>query len=296
MSLSMTQIPILIMKRRTSSTNLHITHTRHTRVLCGDSPHYGFDCQIRTPLVYEQDSCCNQNFSNDQYPYYSTSLPQQFNCCEVCEGPHYSFNCQAGNTPIYDQGPHCKFDCQTRNQLVYEPNPSNNYDFSCFDPPPQYPIVHLPPHEMSLRELISYLSPSIKETANRHMQCLNEMQSKIDSLIMNLGTSIHEHLLNSIVYKESDDDIEVTPAYTLSLPFLATMEPTDTLLMADEVISTTPERENDEFIKSSIDHLVSILRDLEVRSVYDDLECDMPVTIPLPTTFVTGENLISIRL
>ncbi|GJU48814.1 hypothetical protein Tco_1218369 [Tanacetum coccineum] len=73
--------------------------------LCGDSPHYGFDCQTRTPLVYEQDPCNNQNFSNDQSPYYSTSLPQQFDCCEVCGGPHYSSDCQAGNTPIYDQGP-----------------------------------------------------------------------------------------------------------------------------------------------------------------------------------------------
>ncbi|GJZ39633.1 hypothetical protein Tco_0586196 [Tanacetum coccineum] len=73
--------------------------------LCGDSPHYGFDCQTRTPLVYEQDPCNNQNFSNDQSPYYSPSQPQQFDCCEVCGGPHYSSN------------------CQTRNQLVYEANP-----------------------------------------------------------------------------------------------------------------------------------------------------------------------------
>ncbi|GKB07583.1 hypothetical protein Tco_0835867 [Tanacetum coccineum] len=34
-----------------------------------------------------------------------------------------------------------------------------------------------------------------------------------------------------------------------------TMEPSDTFLMGDEVISTTPARENDEFIKSSVDDL-----------------------------------------
>ncbi|GJZ43800.1 hypothetical protein Tco_0591055 [Tanacetum coccineum] len=65
---------------------------------------------------------------------------------------------------------------------------------------------------------------------------------------------------------------------------------TDTLLMGDEVISTTPKRENDEFIKSSVDDLVSILRESEVTSVYDDLECDMPITIPLPTTDVREED------
>ncbi|GJV46415.1 hypothetical protein Tco_1430951, partial [Tanacetum coccineum] len=42
------------------------------------------------------------------------------------------------------------------------------------------------------------------------------------------------------------------------------MEPLETLLMGDEVISTTPAKENDEFIKSSIDDLVPILRVSEV--------------------------------
>ncbi|GKF33493.1 hypothetical protein Tco_0106693 [Tanacetum coccineum] len=146
-------------------------------------------------------------------------------------------------------------------KLIYEPNPSKNYDFPCFDLLPQYLIAHPPPHEISLQELISYLLPSIAETTYRHVQRLDEMQSKIDSLMMNLGTSIPEALVNSIVYKESGDDIEVTPAYTPSLPFLATIEPANTLLMGDEVITTIPIRENDKFIKSSVDDLVPIPRE-----------------------------------
>ncbi|GJT69314.1 hypothetical protein Tco_1028600 [Tanacetum coccineum] len=67
-----------------------------------------------------------------------------------------------------------------------------------------------------------------------------------------------------------------------------TKEPSDTLLMGDEVISTIPERENNEFIKSSVDDLVPILRESEVTSD-SDLECDMPATIPLPTTDVREE-------
>ncbi|GJS09069.1 hypothetical protein Tco_0365865 [Tanacetum coccineum] len=42
-----------------------------------------------------------------------------------------------------------------------------------------------------------------------------------------------------------------------------TKEPFDTLLMRDEVISTTFERENDEFIKSSVDDLVPIPKEEE---------------------------------
>ncbi|GKA46499.1 hypothetical protein Tco_0739382 [Tanacetum coccineum] len=67
-----------------------------------------------------------------------------------------------------------------------------------------------------------------------------------------------------------------------------TKEPSDTLLMGDEVIITIPERENNEFIKSSVDDLVPILRESEVTSD-SDLECDMPATIPLPTTDVREE-------
>ncbi|GJV74952.1 hypothetical protein Tco_1506536 [Tanacetum coccineum] len=69
-----------------------------------------------------------------------------------------------------------------------------------------------------------------------------------------------------------------------------TKEPLDTLLMGDEVISIIPERENYEFIKSSVDDLVPILRESEVASVYDDLEYDMPITIPLPTIDGREEN------
>ncbi|GJU93211.1 hypothetical protein Tco_1317967 [Tanacetum coccineum] len=75
-----------------------------------------------------------------------------------------------------------------------------------------------------------------------------------------------------------------------------TMEPSDTFLMGDKVISTTPERENDEFIKSSIDDLVPILRESEVTSVYDDLECSMPIDPPLPCTDVLGDAIVDIDL
>ncbi|GJS18707.1 hypothetical protein Tco_0413179, partial [Tanacetum coccineum] len=68
------------------------------------------------------------------------------------------------------------------------------------------------------------------------------------------------------------------------------MEPSNTFLMGDEVISTIPKRENDEFIKSSVDDLVPILRESDVTSVCDDLECNMPVNTPLPTTDVREED------
>ncbi|GKC71872.1 hypothetical protein Tco_1117755 [Tanacetum coccineum] len=69
-----------------------------------------------------------------------------------------------------------------------------------------------------------------------------------------------------------------------------TKEPSDTLLMGDEVINTTSARENNEFIKSSVDDLVPILRESEVTSVCDNLECNMPFNTPLPTTDIREED------
>ncbi|GJX74012.1 hypothetical protein Tco_0312607 [Tanacetum coccineum] len=75
-----------------------------------------------------------------------------------------------------------------------------------------------------------------------------------------------------------------------------TKEPLDTLLMWDEIISTTPARENDEFIKSSVDDHVPIPRESDMTSVCDDLECDMPVNTPFPTTDVLGDAIVDIDL
>ncbi|GJV32419.1 hypothetical protein Tco_1392819 [Tanacetum coccineum] len=91
----------------------------------------------------------------------------------------------------------------------------------------------------------------------------------------------------------------VTPpplAYTPSPPVLATMEPLDTFLMGDEVISTIPERENDEFIKSCVDDRVPFLRESELTLDSTDLECSMPIDLHLPCIDVLGDTIVDIDL
>ncbi|GJZ58879.1 hypothetical protein Tco_0614695 [Tanacetum coccineum] len=100
--------------------------------------------------------------------------------------------------------------------------------------------------------------------------------------MLNLRNSNQDHPVDLYDLKGSDDEDNEIDSLT--------KEPSDTLLMGDEVISTTPKRENDEFIKSSVDDLVPIPRESEVTSVCDDLECYMYVNTPLPTTNVREEN------
>nr|GEV63401.1 NAC domain-containing protein [Tanacetum cinerariifolium] len=75
-----------------------------------------------------------------------------------------------------------------------------------------------------------------------------------------------------------------------------TMEPFDTFLIGDKFISTNPKRENEEFIKSSVDDLVPIPWELEVNLVYGDLEYSMPIDPPSPRLDVLGDRKVDIDL
>ncbi|GJY78074.1 hypothetical protein Tco_0483875 [Tanacetum coccineum] len=213
---------------------------------------------------YDQGPYYNQNYSDDQPPFYFSYQQQQFDYCEVCEGPHYSSG------------------CQTRNHFVYEPNPGNNYDFPCFDQPPQYHIDQSPPQDLIFDSLIH----TCKEN-NHNLEEMLRTQMPNSPVVLNEPEGSGDY--TEVTYdKEQCLSDHYTapvapPAFTPSIPFLATMEPTDTLLMEDEVISTIPARETDEFIKSSIDDFVPILRESEVTSD-SVLEYDMPATTPLPPT------------
>ncbi|GKA01843.1 hypothetical protein Tco_0674508, partial [Tanacetum coccineum] len=67
---------------------------------------------------------------------------------------------------------------------------------------------------------------------------------------------------------------QIPPSIAIT-PVLPTMEPEDSLIMGDENLSTIPEKESDEFIKSSIEDLVPIPSESEDTSD-SDKECDLP--------------------
>ncbi|GKG17836.1 hypothetical protein Tco_0372134, partial [Tanacetum coccineum] len=63
------------------------------------------------------------------------------------------------------------------------------------------------------------------------------------------------------------------------------MEPKDSLIMGDEDLRTIPEKESDEFIKSSVEDLVPILRESEDTSDNDSDDDES-----LPDEDVSEEN------
>ncbi|GJR81852.1 hypothetical protein Tco_0152637 [Tanacetum coccineum] len=157
-----------------------------------------------------------------------------------------------------------------------------------FDQPPQYHIDPSPPQELDSE---SHFMCSHRDT-NRILEELLRTLKPNSPVGEPEGSDDYTKVTYDKEQYLSDHYTAhvTTPAYTPSISFLATMEPLDTFLMGDEVISTIPKSENDEFIKSSVDDLVPIPRESEVTSD-SDLKCDMPATTPLPTTDVREENL-----
>ncbi|GKA20668.1 hypothetical protein Tco_0700657 [Tanacetum coccineum] len=244
---------------------------------CG-GPHYSSDCQTGNTPVYEQGPCYNQIFSDDQPPFYSSYQQQQFDCCEVCGGPHYSS------------------DSQTRNQLVYEPSPCNNYDFPYFDQPLKYHMDQSPPQDLDFE---SDFMHSHRDTNRILGELLRTLKTNFLVGEPKRSNDLTEVPFDNEQILRQHNTAHVTPSplsYTPPPPFLATMEPLDTFLMGDEVISTTPIREDDKFIKSSVDDLVLILRESELTLDSTDLECSMPIDPPLLCTDVLGDAIVDIDL
>ncbi|GKA68029.1 hypothetical protein Tco_0767946, partial [Tanacetum coccineum] len=104
--------------------------------------------------------------------------------------------------------------------------------------------------------------------------------------VANLSTYPSQHF-KSFCYNDDDDydyekstiplnaidsKIHPTNAITLVLP---TLEPEDSLIMGEEELSTIPEKESDEIIKSSVEDLVPIPSESEDTSESDS-DCDLP--------------------
>ncbi|GKB54397.1 hypothetical protein Tco_0905150, partial [Tanacetum coccineum] len=242
--------------------------------LCGNDSHYGFDCPPRLPLVYEQEPSYNQNFGDNYYPQNSPSFSQQYLCCENCGGPHANFQ------------------CQPRNQNLYEPNLCYNSNSSGFDQPKQTSIDHLPPKEMSVRELL------LQEKLHKALQAVCEKLSQQEQAATVSTHTPEPSRRFNFFYDDDEDDnddeestiplneiISQIPPSKAITPVLPTMEPEDSLIMGDEHLSTILEKESDEVIKSSDEDLVPIPSESEDTSD-NDSECGLPFY----DNFVTFSN------
>nr|GEV21709.1 hypothetical protein [Tanacetum cinerariifolium] len=158
------------------------------------------------------------------------------------------------------------------NQNFYNSN-SFGYDQS---QPPQFPVVHQPPQEMSIQEMKDLKQQYLDEIMSIEINKKEKLQQL--EQVANLSTYPLKGF-NSFCY-DDDNDEDYTIAVT---PSLSTEEPDNSLSMGDEHLDTISATESDEFIKSSVENLVPIPSESEGES-----ECDVPAR----EEFTTFSNIL----
>ncbi|GJW97193.1 hypothetical protein Tco_0179001 [Tanacetum coccineum] len=240
--------------------------------LCGNDAHYGYDCPPQFLFVYDQDPCFNQNFDNN-FPQTSPSFPQQFPCCENCEGPHENFQ------------------CQPMNQNFYEPNLCYNSISSGFDQfqPPQFPVIHQPPQEtnteiLQAREnIMKAIQAFLKKYDHLHprekcmalllaedrflkvKQALEEGQNQPENCPIFDDDDDEEYTIQVMKYYKNSH-VAITPDFLI----------TDSLIMKDEHLDTISEMESNEENEHSVEDLNLTPSESEDFSDIES-ECDVPV-------------------
>nr|GEU87654.1 hypothetical protein [Tanacetum cinerariifolium] len=248
----------------------------------GNDSKFSYDCQPQFLLNYESKPGYNENYNS--YPYDSSSLPQQYPCCTRCGGPHETCQC---DQLIFDEpyckhcgGPHMNYQCQPNSLGFDQPQP------------PQSPVIHQPPQELSIQEMED-LKQQYLDELKRLSNPEYRDEIKIVELTKNFnGMSIEIRKKEKLLQQEQwaflsthpskrltsfcyddDDDEDYTSAITPDEPVLSTEEPDNSLSMGDEHLDTIPATKSDKVIKSSVENLNPILSESEG---IPDHVCDVP--------------------
>ncbi|GKC70964.1 hypothetical protein Tco_1116847, partial [Tanacetum coccineum] len=108
-------------------------------------------------------------------------------------------------------------------------------------------------------------------------QAASNDQSPLQEMSIQDIEDLKQHYLDEMLSLSNDLQIKdyQIPSSIEITPILPTLEPEDSLIMGDEHLSTIPEKESDEVIKSSVEDLVPIPSESE-DTPESDSDCDLP--------------------
>nr|GFB61021.1 hypothetical protein [Tanacetum cinerariifolium] len=207
----------------------HPTYETYSYDSYGNDSQFGYDCQPQFPLNFESEPGYNENCNS--YPYDSSSVPQQYPCCTRCGGSYETCQC---DQLIFDEpyckhcgGPHMNYQCQPMNQDSYN---SNSLGFDQ-PQPPQSPVIHQPPQELSIQEM-----EDLKQQYLDELKRLSNLKYRDEEKLLQeeqwayLSTHPSKRL-PSFCYDDDDDDEDYISAITPNEPVLSTEEPDNSLSM-----------------------------------------------------------------
>nr|GEV49203.1 copia protein [Tanacetum cinerariifolium] len=234
--------------------------------LCGNGAHYGYNCLPKVPIIPDLEPFNNQTIKElpptvqsfdpksdlvyNSPNVFSPSLQPLIYSYEFC-----------GNDAYYNQ------DCSAQVPFTYDPEPCCNQDFNF---PQNFQIFQQYPCCTRCGEYRDKIKiDELKGNFNSVSIEINKKEKLLQlEQLANLSTYPSKRF-NSFCY-DDDDDEDYTIAVT---PILSIEEPDNSLSMRDEHLDTIPATESDEFIKSSVEDLISISSESE--GIPDNM-CDVP--------------------
>nr|GFA49845.1 hypothetical protein [Tanacetum cinerariifolium] len=172
--------------------------------------------------------------------------------------------------------------------------------------PPQSPIIHQPPQELSIQEMEDlkqqYLDElkrlsnleyhdeikiaELKENFNGMSIAIRKKEKLLQQEQWAYLSTHPSKRLNSFCY--DDDDVDYTSAIIPHEPVLSTEEPDNSLSMGDEHLDTIPVTESDEFIKPGVENLIPIPNESE--GIPEHM-CDVPFHDNSPPLDVSKDQI-----
>nr|GEZ40628.1 pre-mRNA splicing Prp18-interacting factor [Tanacetum cinerariifolium] len=257
---------------------------------CGNDLPNGFCllCNSENSCVYNPNPIsfdCPPDSYHPPHPTYETYSYDSYG-----HDSQFGYDCQP-QFPLHYEcgGPHMNYQFQPMNHDSYN---SNSLGFDQ-PQPPQSPVIHQPPQELSIQEM-----EDLKQQYLDELQRLSNLEYRDEIKIAELkenfnGMSIKirqkEKLLQeeqwaylsthpskrltSFGFDDDDDDEDYTSAIIPDEPVLSTEEPDNSLSIGDEHLDTIPATELDEFIKSGVETLIPIPSESEGIPEH---VCDVP--------------------
>nr|GEW13082.1 hypothetical protein [Tanacetum cinerariifolium] len=197
---------------------------------------------LQEPFVVNQDPGKN-----------SSQSPPHINhhCCYECGDPLEDIFCHQCTCELCGNDTHYGYNCPPEAPVVPDPEPFNN-QATILEIELAFDDKHCQPED--ILELFRRLH--------------NDEQNIHEELVVYINTSSWDR--PTIYYDDDDDDEDYAIVVT---PSLSTEEPDNSLSMGDEHLDTISVTESDEFIKSSVESLVTIPSESE--GILDNM-CNVP--------------------
>nr|GEY96560.1 hypothetical protein [Tanacetum cinerariifolium] len=234
------------------------------------------------PIVFNQDPSENSSQSPPKIDHRSC-----YGCGDSLDG----IFCQQCTCKSCGKGAHYGYNCPPKVLIISNPEPCHNQNIE--ELPQTLPSFHPTCYSGEENSFTCDSTPNlVNDSPNQRINdSMIELREMFQAWLQQRKDQVCQKI--PLCYDDDDDEESSTPSRDIiiselppcieSTPVLSTKETKDSLIMGSEHLDTIPEKELDEFIKSSVKNLIPNPSESDNEREYDVLVCD---------DFTTFSNLI----